>query len=85
MTPEQELRKEINRLHAETLALSAVVGFVFSRLAAQDPDLKQVIAAGFDDAANYAESLTLRAGKAIASDHSASALAVIEQLRKIAI
>lgn len=73
---------ELHSLAGETLALQAVLLGVFGRLAKSDPELKTILAAGLDDAANYVEHVAIRLGTAAPSNHTVKALEIVEGLRR---
>jgi hypothetical protein len=76
-----DVDKELNSLHAETLAFGAILAYVFDRLARSDPALKSAISAGFDDAANFVEDFAIKRGKSASPEHTVKALRVVEDLR----
>jgi hypothetical protein len=80
-----QVKKELDSLAAETLALTAIIGFVFRRLGDGDPNLAVAIASGFDDAANFVEHVAIKAGKAASPDHTVKALRVVEEIRAAAV
>jgi hypothetical protein len=78
---EMDYEKEIASLHGETLAFGAIISFVLARIIQADPKMRAVIAAGFDDAANFVENFAIKAGKAASPDHTIKALRGVEELR----
>jgi hypothetical protein len=72
--------KEIRALAAETLAFSIIVGSVLSTLA-KDASLRAAIIAGFDQAADIADSVAVRFGKTASPEHTLKALSIIEEMR----
>jgi hypothetical protein len=78
---EVEIVSEVYSVAAETLALQTVLIALLSRLAVHDPSLQSVIAASFDEAANFVEDATIQAGSAAPPEHLAHSLRVIEELR----
>jgi hypothetical protein len=72
--------KEIRALAAETLAFSIIVGSVLSTLA-KDASLRAAIIAGFDQAADIADSVAVRFGKTASPEHTLKALSIIEEIR----
>jgi hypothetical protein len=80
-----QTEQAIKSLSAETLAFSAILGFVFLRLRAADPRLAAAIAEGFDDAADFVEHFAIKTGNAPSADHTVQALRVVEDIRTTAI
>ena len=69
------------KLHAETLALQAILTNVFYELKSLDPVFADAIARGFDNAASQIENLPIQAGKTVPAEHLVKALGIIEDLR----
>ena len=65
---------------AEIMAMNAILVNVLRRIAKSDPQLSDAISAGFDDAANLAEQLTIAPGKT-STKETAETLRIIEILR----
>jgi hypothetical protein len=72
---------EIIALSAETLAIQTLLAHVLERIAKVDPQLDSAVRSGFDDAANDAENMAIKFGKAANAGHTVKALAIIEALR----
>jgi hypothetical protein len=72
---------EIQSLAGETLALQAILFGILPRLAALSPEARKAIAAGFDDAANFVEHITLKFGNNASPAHCAKALQIVEGMR----
>jgi hypothetical protein len=65
---------------AEIMAMNAILVHVLRRMAKSDPKLSDDISAGFDDAANLAEQLTI-APRKTPTKETAETLRIIEILR----
>ncbi len=78
-----DTEKEIHSLAGEQLAMQAILICVLGRLA--DSGLRQVITAGFDDAATYVEHIVIQFGKAANLQHTVKAIRVVEELRAAAL
>jgi hypothetical protein len=66
------------------LALQAIVTYVFSEIAKQDPKLEEAIKTGFDNAALSAEVLAMKEGGRSSKGADASnVLQLVEEMRKI--
>jgi len=72
---------EIESLAGETLALQAILFGILPRLAALSPEVRAAIAAGFDDAANFVEHITIKFGDQASPAHCAKALQIVEGMR----
>ena len=72
---------EVTTIHAETLAIQAVVTNVVYELKLLDPILADAIARGFDNAASQIENFAIQAAKAAPREHLVKALGIIEDLR----
>lgn len=68
-------------LAGELMAVNAILIFVLRNLAASDGKLDQAIRAGLDQAADFAEHLTLAPTETSGSRKTAETLRVIENLR----
>ena len=76
-----QLRKETERLSGETFALQAILVQLAGIAASRDPVIRANIAAAFDEAASFAERLTIQAGRSVSPHHLAHSLRIIEELR----
>jgi hypothetical protein len=76
-----DYEKEIASLHGETLAFGSILSFVLARIIEADPKMLPIIAAGFDDAANFVENFAIKLGKAASPEHTIKALRGVEELR----
>jgi|RhiMethySRZTD1v2_1073278.scaffolds.fasta_scaffold1514445_3 hypothetical protein len=65
---------------AEIMAMNAILVNVLRRIAISDPKLSDAISAGFDDAANLAEQLTI-APRKTPTKETAETLRIIEIVR----
>jgi hypothetical protein len=68
-------------LHAQTLAIQAVLTNVLHEMKLLDPLLADVVARGFDNAANQIEGFASPADKTVPSEQLVKALSIIENLR----
>ena len=73
--------KEINDHSAQLLALTAVLAFVFGKIAQADPKLLSAISLGLDDAANFVENFAIKTGKTASPEHTVKAIRVVEEIR----
>jgi len=72
--------RELGTIHAETLAIQAVLTNVLYELKRLDPILADAIARGFDNATSQIENFAIQ-DKAAPSEPLVKALAIIESLR----
>ncbi|MFN3945019.1 MAG: hypothetical protein ACK4K7_08825 [Allosphingosinicella sp.] len=72
---------DIAAIHAETLAVQAVLIAVLRRLAAERDDLGPIICGALDDAERVMDAVTLRLGDSVPISSTVGVLRVIEQLR----
>ena len=68
-------------IHAETLAIQAVLTNVLNELKLLDPILADAVARGFDNAASQVENFAIQAGKTAPPEHLVKALGMIGDLR----
>ena len=76
---------EAAELHAEVLALQAVLMGVFRRLARDRPELTPLFCQAFDEAETILSGVATRAGMEYAIRTTTGALRVIEELRQAVI
>ncbi|WOH53209.1 hypothetical protein [Bradyrhizobium sp. sBnM-33] len=75
-----DYEEEINALHAETLAMSIIIGQILSKLAT-NPLLRPSIVEGFNQAAEVADSVAIRFGKSASPEHTVKTIRIIEEIR----
>jgi hypothetical protein len=73
--------RELMALHAETLALQAVLTNVLHELKSLDPVVAAAIDRGFDNATSQIWNGAVEAGGTVPAEHLAKALGIIEELR----
>ena len=76
---------DLYNLHAELLAVQAVVIALARRLAEQDAALGRAICAAFEDAESMMTGVTVRLGAGVPSESTVGALRVIAEMRDGAI
>jgi hypothetical protein len=72
--------KELAALAAENLALSIIVGSIFSKFA-KIPTLREAIIEGFDQSADVVDSVSMIQGIGSSPNHAVKALRIIEEVR----
>ncbi|MDQ4086564.1 MAG: hypothetical protein M3177_00900 [Pseudomonadota bacterium] len=72
---------DATELHAEVLALQAVLMAVFRRMARDHPDLTPLFCQAFDEAETILSGVAMKSGFEAALGTTTSALRVIEELR----
>jgi hypothetical protein len=75
------LKAENIRLHAETLAIQAILFELMVGLRTSGAVDRLYLESAFDNAANGCEALAIMLGKRAASEHTVGALRIVEQLR----
>jgi hypothetical protein len=68
-------------IHAETLAIQAVLTNVLYELKLLDPILADAVARGFDNAAIQIKNFAIQSGETASPEHLIKALGIIEDLR----
>jgi hypothetical protein len=76
---------DLPTLHAELLAIQAIVIALTRRLAREDPALGRVVCAAFEDAESLMTGVAVRLGAAAAPASTLGALRVIAEMRDAAI
>jgi hypothetical protein len=71
------VKKEIENLAAETLAIGAILAMVFRKLGRVNPAIAAAISSGFDDATSFVENTAMKRRKPTPPP----ALRIVEQLR----
>jgi hypothetical protein len=84
MTPE-EIEEELRRNTVNQAAAQVALLYVLRAIANLSPDLRNAIAAGFDDAASLTESIALQGGEPTGTENAIEMLRIIEQLRAVAV
>lgn len=77
--------QDYRQLHAEVIALQAVLMAVFRRMARDSPELTPLFCRAFDDAEAILTGVATREGLEDALGTTTSALAIIEELRRAVI
>jgi hypothetical protein len=77
-----DTESEIQKLHAETLALNIILSNVLHEFS-KDPALKAAMVAGFRRSADIAEHTAIMMGKFASPDHTVKAMRIIEELRTV--
>ena len=72
---------DATQLHAEVLAIQAVLMAVFRRMARDHPELTPLFCQAFDDAETILSGIAVKAGFEAALGTTTGALQVIEELR----
>jgi hypothetical protein len=72
---------EIHSLAAESIAFHAVLTNLLYELRTIEPKMAAAIARGFDNAANFIETLAISAGSSNPPEHLARAVRIFEDLR----
>jgi hypothetical protein len=76
-----EIKTDIAKLAAETLALQTLIVAFLGRLSSGDANHAAIIRAAFDDAARFLEDRAIEHGTASHAQHLPHSLRVIEELR----
>lgn len=75
-----QLKHEVEMLASESLAHSIILQLLMKNVGDATPGLRPLVIKSFDDAADFAESLSIARGKDAA--HLPETLRIIEQLRR---
>lgn len=78
---DDDTKRELVALAAESMAVQAILCQLARRVSAISPELSAAVIDSFDDAANFAEKISLAKGKA--SGHLPESLRIIEDLRRV--
>jgi hypothetical protein len=75
------MEQELAALHAETIAIQAVLTNVLFELKRLDPVLANAITRGFNNAASQIEDSATQAGTVLSSESLVKAVSIVEDLR----
>jgi hypothetical protein len=77
---DDEIKKEILALSAQTLAHGILLGNILSKLA-RIPSVRAAIIEGFDQSSDVADSVAIQFGAAASPEHTMKAVEIIDDLR----